>query len=107
MSHPTNGEISAATDAIRADAAVWSRSAGEMDEMAETARGLSLSAFEFSGLAHLAGMEQVYTALQQRVALLLKQGADTFDEISNALRKSADDYDRDDEMNAHRIKNVY
>ena len=107
MGDPTSDEVFAATDAIRTDAAVWSQMAGELDTAARTAADLALSAFDFSFVGHLVGMEHVYTGLQQRVAALLAQGATTFDEIADALRKSADDYDRDEQNNVHRLKHIY
>ncbi|MBM2620767.1 hypothetical protein JIG36_35235 [Actinoplanes sp. LDG1-06] len=107
MGNPTSEEVYAATGGMRADAGVWGGMAGQLDTAAQVARGLTLSAFEFSGLGHLAGLDDKYAELQNRVATMLSSGAVTFDGISDALKKSADDYDRDEQNTVHRMKNVY
>lgn len=107
MSNPSSDEVYAATAAMRADAGVWAGMAGQLDSAAQVARGLTLSAFEFSGVGHLAGLDEVYAELQNRVAHLLRHGGAIFDDIADALKKSADDYERDEHDTVHRMKNVY
>lgn len=107
MGDPSSDEVFAATQAMKADAGVWGGMAGQLDAAAQVARGLSLSAFEFSGLGHLAGLDDKYAELQHRVATMLGEGGVTFDNIAAALKKSADDYDRDEQNAVHRMKNVY
>jgi predicted DNA repair protein MutK len=85
VGNPTSDEVFAATDAIRADASVWSQMAEQLDDAAQVAASLSLTAFHFSFVGHLVGMDDMYADLQQRVASLLTQGATTFDEIATAL----------------------
>ncbi len=77
------------------------------DAMAAAARGFTLGAFHFSGLGHLAGMAEAYTDLQERIASLLQQAADNFDNVAGALTKAADDYQRDEHNAVHRMKNIY
>lgn len=107
MTAPTGDEIQASIDALRQDARVWSDMAAEMDTALGAARGLTLSAFEFSGLGHLVGLDRVYDALQQRVVDLLRQGSGNFDSVADALRQAADAYERDEENAVHRLHNVY
>jgi hypothetical protein len=107
MTTPTGDEVEASIQALHQDAGVWSGMATELDSMGQAARGLTLSAFEFSGLGHLAGLDEIYAQLQARVASLLDQGSTNFDNIAVALHKSADDYDRDERDAVHRLKNVY
>jgi hypothetical protein len=107
VGNPSSDEVYTATAALRTDAGVWAGMAGQLDTTAQVARGLTLSTFEFSGLGHLAGLDQVYAQLQTRIAAVLGQGSATFDTIADALKKSADDYDRDEQNAAHRLKNIY
>lgn len=107
MTTPTSGEVRASIEALRQDARVWSGMAAEVDAIGQVARGLTLSPFEFSGLGHLAGLDEIYRALQQRVVDLLHQGSANFDNVSGALRQAADAYERDEENAVHRLRNVY
>ena len=107
MGDPTSEEVFAATQDIRLDAGVWSGMAGQLDSAAEVARGLTLNAFHFSGLGHLAGLDDKYAELQNRVATMLSSGSVTFDAMAAALKKSADEYDEDERNAVHRMKNIY
>ena len=107
MSTPTGDEVRASIQALHQDAGVWSGMATELESVARVARGLTLSSFEFSGLGHLAGLDEIYTQLQDRVVNLLDQGRTNLDNIAGALHKSADDYDRDEHNAVHRLKNVH
>ena len=107
MTTPTGDEVEASIQALHRDAGVWAGMATQLDSFGQVARGLSLSSFEFSGLGHLAGLDDIYAQLQERVISLLDQGSSNFDNIATALHKSADDYDRDERNAVHRMKNVY
>jgi hypothetical protein len=107
VTSPTGDEVHASIGALHADAGVWSGMATRLDSFGQAARGLSLSSYEFSGLGHLAGLDQIYTALQERVVSLLDQGSRNFDGIASALHAAADDYDRDERDAVHRLKSVY
>lgn len=107
MTSPTGDELQASVQALHQDAGVWSGMATQLDSFVQTARGLSLSSFEFSGLGHLAGLDEIYATLQERVVSLLGEGSRNFDAIATALHTSADDYDRDERNAVHRLKNVY
>lgn len=107
MTSPTGDEVRASIEALRQDAAVWSGMAAELESVGGVARGLTLSAFDFSGLGHLAGLDEIYNELQERVVGLLGQGSANFDGIAGALRQAADGYERDEENAVHRLKNVY
>jgi len=107
MTSPTGPEVQAAISAIHGEAGVWADMATQIDAMAQAARGFTLGAFHFSALGHLAGMEEAYTDLQERIASLLQQASDNFDNVAGALKKAADDYQRDENNAVHRMKNVY
>ncbi|MEV8506289.1 hypothetical protein AB0368_15845 [Actinoplanes sp. NPDC051475] len=107
MTSPTGPEVQAAIGAIHGEAGVWSDMATQIDAMAAAARSFTLGTFHFSGLGHLAGMEEAYTDLQERIAGLLQQASDNFDNVAGALKKAADDYQRDEDNAVHRFKNIY
>ncbi|MEU4217347.1 hypothetical protein [Actinoplanes sp. NPDC026623] len=107
MTQPSGQQVEASIEAIQVEAGLWSDMATQVDAMAAVAQGLTLNAFHFSGLGHLAGIEDVYRDLQERIAGLLQQAADNFDSTSGALNKAADDYRRDEDNAVHRLKNVY
>lgn len=107
MTTPTGEEVQASIEALRRDARVWSELAAEVDAARQVARGLTLSAFEFSGLGHLAGLDSSYNDLQQRMVDLLQQGSANFDRVAGALRQAADAYERDEENAVHRLQNIY
>ena len=107
MTTPTGDEVEASIQALHRDAGVWSGMATQLDAFGQVARGLSLSSFEFSGLGHLAGLDEIYASLQERVVTLLDQGSTNFDDIAGALHTSADEYDQDERNAVHRLKNVY
>ncbi|GAA2535886.1 hypothetical protein [Winogradskya humida] len=107
MTQPSDDQVEASIHALTAEGGVWSGMATEVDAMAAVARSLTLNAFHFSGVGHLAGIEDVYRDLQERIATLLQQAADNFDNTAGALTKAADDYQRDEDNTVHRMKNVY
>jgi hypothetical protein len=107
MTNPTPEQVEASIEALYTDAGTWAIMAGQLEQMSQVARGLTLGTFDFSGLAHLTGMDQTYSQLQERVTSLLQQGSATFDNISGALRTSADGYARDEESALHRMKKIY
>ena len=107
MTHPSGQQVEASIQAIAGEAGLWSGMAAEVEAMAAVARNLTLNAFHFSGLGHLAGMEDVYRDLQERIAMLLQQAADNFDTTAGALKQAADDYQRDEDNAVHRLRNIY
>jgi hypothetical protein len=107
MTHPSGPQVQASIDALHQEAGVWSGMATQVGSMASTAQGLTLNAFHFTGLGHLAGIDEVYRDLQERIAGLLQQAADNFDNVAGALTTAADDYARDEANAVHRMKNIY
>ena len=107
MTEPTGEQLEVAIETLHAAGATWSGMAGEVDAMATAAAGATLGAFHFSALGHIAGMEETYTVLQERLAALLRQAAQNFDNTAEALKKSADDYQRDEDRGVHRMRGIY
>jgi hypothetical protein len=102
---PTPDQITVAVEALKSDAALWSRTAAELRDAAATAaeQVLEPSAFSFAGGAVAAA----YEALRGRTAALLTEGADNADAIAAALRASAAAYAADEAAGAHRLHNTY
>jgi hypothetical protein len=107
MGSPSKQEINASIQALYTDSRTWATMAGQLEGMERVARGLSLSAFEFSGFGHMVGLDGLYNELQEKVATLLKQGGANFDAIAGALRTAADSYARDEEKAVHRNAKIY
>lgn len=107
MSEPTAEQLEAAIEAISSEAGLWRDMSTQVATMASVADGLTLNAFHFSGLGHLAGMEDVYRDLQQRIAMLLRQGATNMGNTADALKQAADGYQQDEDDAVHRMKNIY
>jgi hypothetical protein len=105
MMAPTPEQLTVALDALRDDAVLWDGGADELRAAAGRAGAMALppAAFSFAGQAVLASYEQ----LRLKAAALLRDGADNYDAIATALRRSADAYESDEAAGAHRMAGVY
>ena len=104
---PTPEEISVALQAMRSDASVWEDMSDELAAARRIVDRLDLGIQQFSFLGDLAGLPDLYTEIQLRIAGLLQQGSDEFDHLGTALRRAADGYEDDDRTSAHEIRGVY
>jgi hypothetical protein len=107
MTSPTPQQISAATAALRADAASWARAAAQMSAAGAAGARLDLSALHFSYLGDKVGLTDAYQALQSRLVRLCGEAAQTFDQLAASLRKAADGYDDDEAHAVHRMRGIY
>ncbi|AGL19149.1 hypothetical protein [Actinoplanes sp. N902-109] len=107
MGNPTGDQVKAAIEGLRTDASTWSTMSLQLTGAHGVAQRLTLGTFEFSGLAHAAGTDETYEQIRQKMADLLDQASLTFDAIGDAIRKAADDYERDEDNTVHRMQNVY
>ncbi|MEE6257196.1 hypothetical protein [Plantactinospora sonchi] len=107
MGNPGKEQIRASIQALYTDSRAWGNMAEQLEGMERVARGLALGAFEFSGFAHMIGLDSLYNELQEKMADLLKQGSANFDAIAGALRTAADNYARDEERAVHRHAKIY
>jgi len=104
---PTDAQIRAGLEAMRADAAMWSRMSDELRTAAGIAATLQLSALHFSYLADKAGLTTTYQEIQALMVRLLGEGATAFEGLASSLRTAADGYEEDERRAAHRTQNIY
>lgn len=107
MTQPSADQITAALEAMRADARAWGAAADQLTDAAQNARRLSLDAFHFSYFGEQLGLTAAYRSLQEKLITLLEQGAANFDSLAVALQRSADTYQAEDEAGVHRMRNVW
>jgi hypothetical protein len=107
MTRPSGDQVQAAVEALRGEAALWDDLAEQVLAMSTTAAYLDLTAFHFSGLGHLVGVDGLYTDVQQRVAGLLVQAMNNFSSTALALNYAAEGYERDEQNAVHRMRNIY
>lgn len=102
---PTHEQITVSLVALRDDADQWADAAKVMNEAAANAdvQKMDASAFSFAGQAAAVAYEE----LRAKMAMLLQQGATRFDSIAGALRASADAYEADEALGAHRMQKIY
>jgi hypothetical protein len=106
MGNPKDDRLSASIGALYAESRTWADIAERLDQMSQVARGLTLSAFEFSAFAHNIGLDGLYNTLQELIASRLQQGSTNCDNIAEALRRSAAGYQADEERASYRIKKI-
>jgi hypothetical protein len=107
MTQPDGRQVEAAIHALRGEAALWDDLANQVLAMSGTAANLTLTSFDFSGLGHLAGVDTLYTDLQQRITDLLTQAMHNFVSTALALDNAAEGYERDEQNAVHRMRDVY
>jgi uncharacterized protein YukE len=66
-----------------------------------------LSGLHFSYVAHMLGMTRLYQAVQERMVTLLREAAQTHDELANRLRLTADGYENADEAAERAMRGIY
>ncbi len=99
-------DVKVACDALRSDARKWAAASDEMSGAATTAQNLVLGRDQFGYAAESRGLVAAYTTVQQRIAHLLSGADAEFDEISGALKASADTYEYEDASGAHEMDRV-
>lgn len=108
MATPGKHDIEVATDAVRADAAVWSRTAGEMDQTRIVVKGLGFDRAQAGVFQLLVNTyTYTYTDLVAAVAARCEEGADQMIHIVGTLHQVADTYDREEDRNLHALKHLY
>lgn len=84
---------------LRSDSATWSGAALTLAEAATAAGQLRVDSNAFSHLANLTtGVDQIYAALQVKLAGLLGQGVTSFNDIAAALTTTAATYADADQL---------
>jgi len=100
-------DIEVALAAMRTDAGLWDGAADGMEGPSSALGGVTLTPEDVSLWAAEAGLIQTYDEARTQVQTLLQQGADNFRAIAQALRASADTYQREDEAGRHTFESTY
>jgi hypothetical protein len=107
MPPPTEAQIKAGLEAMRADAAMWSQMSDELRTAAGIAATLQLSMLHFSYLGDKAGLTTTYQEIQALMVRLLGEGATAFEGLAGSLRTAAEGYEEDERRAVHRTQNIY
>lgn len=107
MTQPSADQITAALHALRADARAWAAAADQLTDAAQNARRLSLDAFHFTYIGDQLGVTEAYRSLQEKIVVLLGQGAANLDSLAVALQASANTYQAEDEAGVHRLRKIW
>ena len=100
-------DIEVALAAMRTDAGLWDNAADGTEGQTSALGGVTLTPEDVSMWAADAGLDQTYDKARTQVQTLLQQGADNFRAIAEALRASADTYEREDEAGRHTFDSTY
>lgn len=104
---PGGDVVAVAVEALRRDAREWCRWADGLDAGARVAGDLDLTANEMCGLSELAGLPELYGAVQRRAVELAVTGAREFVAVAGALTNAANGYEADERAAVHRLLGVW
>ncbi|MEV1112723.1 hypothetical protein AB0I95_29350 [Micromonospora sp. NPDC049751] len=107
MATPSKEELEVAIEALRQGGMTWQQNAEVMQAASSAVTAQSLGSFELSAHASITGLVETYGLLQEKVATLLRQGADNFEAIGAALKTAADGYEQDEIDEVHRQRGIY
>lgn len=107
MPPPTPERVAVSIEQLRIDARRWREASATMDTAHNAAKSLSLSSFEFSEPADWAGLVDVYTELQHKLATVLQQGSTALAKLADTLGTAADSYEADERNAVHRMNNTW
>jgi|GEM_PF-3832492 len=96
-----------ATQALRADAQIWSTACADLDAPISAIGGLALSGAEMSRYAVDAGLDRTYNDARTRLMDMLSRARQNFTNLSQALDAAADTYQREEQANLHLIEGTY
>jgi hypothetical protein len=102
---PTADQITAALDALEADAVRWADASAGVRGAAQAARTAAIEpqAFSFVG----SDVAATYEALRTKMSALLDGGAANFTSIATALSSCAAAYAADEAAKAHALRGIY
>jgi hypothetical protein len=107
MADPTPQQVSAAVQAIRADARTWAEASDKLVAARNAGLPLGLQEFHFSFVGDKAGMTRVYAEIQEKITRLLGEGATELDSLSQALTSAANGYEDADNEAYRRLHHIY
>jgi hypothetical protein len=102
------GEVKVVTEALRKEAAKWVTLADQMEAVAKNVEGLNLEITAFwCGTPVSLAMQPIYEEFRTFVRDRCNEGFQEFDQISEALKRAADEYDGSDEVSAETLQKIY
>lgn len=104
MAPPSKAQIKVATDALRAEAAIWDQQSSELGKIVSQANGLRLDRIE-AGIFQI--MFDAYASVVDQVTARSGEGHKHMADVANTLHQVADTYDEEDAANLHLLKNLY
>ncbi|WHT17787.1 hypothetical protein N8J89_32405 [Crossiella sp. CA-258035] len=99
-------DLSAAYEALRADAVRWDEAADALEQPRRALDGLHLGPPELSKWAVKAGLDQTYLQARTTMDDMIGKAMETFRLISQTLWQAADTYEREEEASLHTLKNT-
>lgn len=104
---PSKETVEVAIQGLRDDAQVWRFGGGELAIAATRASSYTFAPADFSYIGEVIGLNDKYAAVQQKLAMLLNEGAGHFRSIADALNSAANQYQEDERNAVHLTKNVW
>lgn len=95
-------------DDLHKDAEWWAESAQTLLNAADAAEGLTLDPRDFSFFGEIQNppVGATYRALQNEIVFRLREGAKAFDSVAQALVKSINEYQQNDQKAAEALKKI-
>lgn len=99
--------LTAAIQALRADAGIWQDVATTTSGAARAADGLTLSEGELSWASRPTGLLDTYEEIRAKVARLLTEATTNFSSLSSTLNRVATAYETSDQAALSRMRGVW
>lgn len=100
-------DIQTALEAMRSDAKIWDNAGEDLQAPRSAAGRVTITGADVSMWAADRGLHATYESARAKLEDLLRQAADNFHSMADALRDSADTYQREEEANMHKFDSTY
>jgi len=94
-------------EALRSDASTWATAGNMTSGPAGVVAELALSGADMSMWAVDCGLDRTYDELRTALRAQLGKAAENFHAVAAILRDTADTYEREEQANAHNLKQTY
>lgn len=101
---PSQREIRVATEALRTESGTWTAQSDRMRKIAGKTEELQLTRLE-AGLFQI--IVDAYRDVIDQVKARAYEGQHSTAHVGATLHQVADTYDREEQENTHRLKNIY
>ena len=89
--------VTAALEAMRADAKTWEDAASDLTQPKETVAGLTVEPAQVGMHAVDAGLDKTYEEARAAIEAMIKKAENYFNKLSTDLTDSANQYESDDQ----------